>query len=108
LSKDKFESVAEQKFTTQLSNGKEVELKKDGRTIDVSYELREEFFKLSIDNRLHEADAQIRAMRKGLNQIVPANYLGLFSWYSIPQPSTACLALNDELTGYLLRDVCDL
>jgi E3 ubiquitin-protein ligase HERC2 len=83
LTREKFEYMVEQKFTTQLSNGKETELKKEGKAIDVNFDNREEFFKLSIDTRLHEADQQIRAMKKGLNSVVPANMLSLFSWYDL-------------------------
>jgi len=83
MSKDKWAHLVEEKFTTALSNGKIVELKKNGKDIDVTWEQREEFIKLSIETRLNECDLQVRALRKGLNRVVPANMLSLFSWYDL-------------------------
>jgi hypothetical protein len=50
---------------------------------DVTWEQREEFCRLSIETRLHECDLQVRALRKGLNRVVPANMLSLFSAYDL-------------------------
>jgi hypothetical protein len=80
MSKPQFESMMLEKWTTVLSNGKEAEVKAGGRNQNVTFESRNEFIECSIQTRLHEADAQIRAIKKGLNAVVPANMLSLFSW----------------------------
>jgi len=81
--REKFESVLDERFTTQLSNGQEEELKAGGKSMTVTYELREEYVKLCIQTRLHEADKQIAAIRKGLNAVVSPHMLSLFSAYDL-------------------------
>lgn len=76
-------NMVEQKFTTQLSNGQEFELKKGGRDIDVTFANRDEFIALSIVARLRECESQIKAIRKGLHAIVPQHMLGLFSPFDL-------------------------
>jgi len=84
LTKKKFDGLTfTQTFTTQLSNGKEVELKEGGRSISVQFENKDEFVALSIRARLQEADQQIKAIRKGLNAVIPAHMLSLFSAYDL-------------------------
>jgi len=83
LTKERFEQMVDQKFTTQLSNGQEYELKRGGRDLAVSFTNREEFLSLSIMARLRECEPQIKAMRKGLHVIVPQHMLGLFSAYDL-------------------------
>jgi len=84
LSKDKFEYlVATEKFQTQLTDGQVVELKEGGKDLAVTFGNREEYMKLTIQTRLNESDQAIRAMKKGLNAIVPANMLSLFSWFDL-------------------------
>jgi len=81
--KEQFESLMIEKFTTLLSNGKEAEIKPNGKNLNVKFENRDEFVDLSIKTRLHEADQQIAAIRKGVNSLVPSNLLSLFSWYDL-------------------------
>jgi hypothetical protein len=66
-------------WSTQLSNGKEVDLKPHGRTIAVPYADRAEYVRLTIQQRLTESDTQIAAIKKGLHQVVPAHLMSLFS-----------------------------
>jgi len=82
-SKDQFESLGVEKFTTLLSNGKDVAVKPNGHNLPLRYEQRAEYVELSIQTRLHESDVQIRAIRKGLHAIVPENMLALFSWLDL-------------------------
>lgn len=70
-------------FTTQLSNGKEVEVKKGGKTLPVRYEDRNEYIRLSIATRIRESERQVSAIRKGLNSVVRASHLALLSWYDL-------------------------
>jgi len=85
LPKGKLEQLVLQKFTTQLSDNSEVELKKDGKSFTVTYENRKEFQDLSIKMRLDEANKQIKAIRKGLNAVVPLRMLSLFSWHDLEE-----------------------
>jgi len=79
----KFDLLVAENFTTQLSNGESVELKKDGANTAVTFETRHEFVDLSIRARLRESTKQIRAMQKGLNSVVPVRLLTLFSWFDL-------------------------
>jgi len=79
MSQQQFESMMLEKFTTLLSNGKEFELKPNGKSTPVTYANRLQFVELSIQARIHESDLAVRAMRKGLHAVVPANMLSLFS-----------------------------
>jgi len=83
LSKDSFERMSSEKFVTQSSDSKQIELKEGGKSLPVRFEQREEFTRLSIQARLNESDQQIRAIKKGLNQVVPAYMLSLFSWFDL-------------------------
>ncbi len=83
LPKEKFAHLVEEKWQTSLSHGKVVDMKPNGKHMDVTWEQRDEFCKLSIETRLAECDLQCRAMRKGLNRVVPANMLSLFSHYDL-------------------------
>jgi hypothetical protein len=83
LSKDKFDYLITERFVTQLSDGQEFELKEGGKNLPVKFADREEWAKLSIQARLNESDQQIRAIKKGLNAVVPANTLSLFSSYDL-------------------------
>jgi len=60
-----------------------VEVKEGGKNIPVRFENRDEFINLSIRTRLHESDQQIKAITKGLNAVVPAHMLSLFSPYDL-------------------------
>ena len=70
-------------WTTQLSNGHEIELKPNGRTIPVPYADRAEYVRLTIHHRLTESESQVAAMRKGLHQVVPAHLMSLFSYHDL-------------------------
>jgi len=84
LTKKKFDGLTfTQQFTSQLSNGKEVELKTGGRNVTVQFENKDEFIALSIEARLHECDQQIKAMQKGLNTVIAPHMLSLFSSYDL-------------------------
>jgi len=84
LSKEKFELMtANEKWVTQTSDSKQVELKEGGKLLSVKHEQRDEFTRLITLTRLNEADQQIRAIKKGLNAVVPAYMLSLFSWFDL-------------------------
>ncbi len=72
---------------------------------DVTWELREEFCRLSIETRLNECELAVRAMRKGLNAVVPANMLSLFSHYDLELlvcgNPVVCGPLSSSVTSHL-------
>jgi hypothetical protein len=70
-------------WSTQLSNGKEIDLKPHGRTILVPFADRAEYVRLTIHHRLTESESQVAAIRKGLHQVVPAHLLSLFSFHDL-------------------------
>ncbi|ETO26164.1 ubiquitin protein ligase [Reticulomyxa filosa] len=78
-----FNYVVYERFTTQLSDGTEIELKENGKSIDVTKKNLSEFVSLVIKKRLNEASEQLKSIAKGLNQVVPARMLSLFSWYDL-------------------------
>ena len=67
-------------FTTILSNGEEVELKRGGKDIVVTGENLEEYIELAKEKRLSEGTEQYEAIRRGINFIVPSYFLKLLSW----------------------------
>jgi E3 ubiquitin-protein ligase HERC2 len=83
LERAKFEGLVDERFATQLSDGSELELKAGGKNVPVTWETRLEFVELAVQARLRESEKQMRAIRKGLEQVVPLRMLSLFSWYDI-------------------------
>jgi hypothetical protein len=66
-------------FCTTTSDGRQLELKKGGAKLKVSWENRHEFIRLEEQYRLNEFNAQVNAIRKGLATIVPVQLLSLFT-----------------------------
>jgi len=67
-------------FTTTLSDGKKVELKKGGAEEVVTFDKRLEFTRLLVQARLGECAKQIEAMRRGTATIIPIDCLKVLSW----------------------------
>ena len=61
-----FSSIVEQKFTTFLSDGSEVELVPDGEDIELKFEDRQKYCELVEKTRLEESRIQMAAIRNGL------------------------------------------
>lgn len=81
---DLFEERFDSHFYTVLgSNGLEHELVPGGREKPVRFADRKEFGRLAITFRLHEFDAQVAAIKRGLEDVVPINLLQLFSWQQL-------------------------
>jgi len=80
VSEENFGSVITEVFSIQLSDGKELELKKGGKNVPVTFENRHEWADLVEKVRLHESRQQILAIRHGLSTIVPLQLLQLFTW----------------------------
>jgi len=58
-------------------------LKEGGLDTPVAFEDRDEYIRRCVEARLSESELQIRALRKGLHQVVPAHLLSLFSWHDL-------------------------
>jgi len=109
LTSDKFaEMMGTEKFVTQLSDNTEVELKRDGKSTGLTYELRHQYTDLVIKSRLHESARQIDAVRKGLDSVVPIRMLSLFSWFDLetlvcgnPHIDVEALRRHTKFTGVL-------
>jgi len=64
-------------FTTASASGHEVVLTQQHRR--VTHDNRDQYLQLALNYRLHEFDAQIKAVRRGLGQVVPLPLLSLFT-----------------------------
>eukprot|EP00753_Platysulcus_tardus_P001191 PLAT11143.2.p1 GENE.PLAT11143.2~~PLAT11143.2.p1 ORF type:complete len:4641 (+),score=2229.70 PLAT11143.2:24-13946(+) len=83
LSEETFSDVVVEVFTTTTADGRVVELLPGGARREVTWESRDEFCKLLLQRRLHEFDAQIAALRRGLASIVPAPLLVMYSAHTL-------------------------
>jgi len=72
-----------QKFQVPLSDKSLCLLKKDGDKIDVTYDNREEYVRLAEKARLNESKLQLKAVRRGLTDVVPQHLLSLLSWQDL-------------------------
>ncbi|XP_028667080.1 E3 ubiquitin-protein ligase HECTD3 isoform X2 [Erpetoichthys calabaricus] len=70
-------------YTTQLSDGRVVDLKPGGETMVVQYEDRKEFIQLVQKARLEESCEQIAAIQRGLMKVVPQAVLDLLTWQEL-------------------------
>ena len=75
-----FMPFTDYKFTTNLTNGTEVELCENGNNKNLSFENKKEFIELLLKARLDEGNVQIQAIRNGLEQVIPFGLLKLLSW----------------------------
>lgn len=83
-----FEQQIDQTFVTRLTDGTEVELKKDGKKIPVTKENLQEYIQLIVETRFNEASTQIKAIKEGIDFVIPVDKLKLFTWEEIE--SRAC------------------
>ena len=70
-------------FTVTSADGKIVDLIENGENVEVNWENRFEFIRLSDHFKIHEFDLQIDAIRNGISSIVPLRYLQIFNWKEI-------------------------
>lgn len=61
----------------------QVELVPGGKERPLTYEDRKEYVALAQQARLHESDAQMKALIKGVSTLVPTPLLNLFSWQDL-------------------------
>lgn len=67
-------------FTTILSNGDEVELIPGGKAIRVRFSNLKAFITKVVDVRCDECKKQIKAVKRGLNDIFDEKFLKVLSW----------------------------
>lgn len=94
-------------FVTPLSSGKTISLITNGENISVTYENRQEFVKLSLENRLNEFNQSLDEMKNGLYEIIPKISFELFTEEDIeyqicgdPIIDIEELKRNTEYSGY--------
>jgi hypothetical protein len=95
-------------FTTTTGDGAtEVELVPGGATKRVTFSNRAEYSELVIQFRIHEFDAQLAAIRRGLATVIPLHTLQLFTWQQIeeliagkPEIDLEYLKAHTEYRGY--------
>ncbi|EQC27184.1 hypothetical protein SDRG_14987 [Saprolegnia diclina VS20] len=75
-----FADVIDETFTTLSTDNRTVALRPHGDTIAVTFENRCEFADAVEQFRLHEFDAAVACVRRGLGMVVPLRYLRLFTW----------------------------
>ncbi|KAJ9453993.1 putative E3 ubiquitin-protein ligase HERC2 [Diplonema papillatum] len=75
-----FRDAIDECFVTTLSDGQEVELVKNGRDVEVTFQTREAYARLVIEKRLRESEVYLEEMRKGFADVLPESVLDLFTW----------------------------
>ncbi len=72
-----------EKFTISRSDKSVVPLKPGGQDIDVTWANKEEYIRLVEQSRLRESRMQLKAIKQGLSEVVPAALLQLCSWQDL-------------------------
>jgi E3 ubiquitin ligase SMURF1/2 len=71
-------------FSIMMENGKEVDLKEDGRNIDVTDENKEEYLRLVLQHRmLASISEQLQEMLTGIYDVVPKTLLSVFDYQEL-------------------------
>ena len=83
ITRESFNDLIFESFTTRSIDGRVVELKPGGSNIDVTWDNRHEFVALVEQFRLHEFRAQTDAMARGIDSVVPRSVLTLLTWQQL-------------------------
>lgn len=83
LSSQEFNDTVEETFSTILSNQKKIELCPGGEEKQVTKENLSEFIKLLLEARFSEGQAQMNAIREGVDKIIPLSTLKIFTWEEV-------------------------
>jgi len=75
-----FDEMKDYNFTTHLSDGSEVEIKKGGKDMRVVFDNRLEYVQLVEKTRLEENNEQMKVIRQGMFKIIPQSLVKLYSW----------------------------
>ena len=79
ISPESFSQSYDEKFTAKDTNGKEFELKENGKNVPVTYENAKEYSELVEKFRLTENQNAYDMLRKGMSAVIPMDYLNLLS-----------------------------
>lgn len=96
MSEDDFQYAVDEYFVTLLSNGKEVELCPGGKTRKVTKANMEEYINSIVNVRLNEAEKQMRAIREGVNYIMPLSICNMLNWQMIEARATGSKTIDIE------------
>jgi E3 ubiquitin-protein ligase HERC2 len=98
-------------FTTVTADGRTVELKKGGASIAVNATNCGSFMSALVQYKLHEFDAAVAALRRGLYSAVPERAIRLLTWKELdaavggkPEINVDLLERNTEYEGYDAAD----
>jgi hypothetical protein len=96
LSEEDFTYAVDESFVTLLSNGQEVELVPGGATRKVSKANLDEYIKAIVQTRLHESAKQVKAIKEGIDYVIPLNILKLLDWKMVEIRATGSKSLDIE------------
>ena len=112
ITQDNFSDYFDQKFTTILSNGTEIELIPNGRNIELTFNNRIKYCELVEKIRLNESQLQMNAIKKGLETVIPPGALKLLSYNELetlvcgePIIDVELLKENTQYKGCLESDL---
>lgn len=99
-------------FSIMMENGKEVDLKENGRNIDVTDENKEEYLRLVLEYRMLESISdQLQEFLSGLYDVVPKGLLSVFDYQElelmlcgIPTIDTADWKTNTRVRYFVADD----
>ncbi|OQR91627.1 HECT E3 ubiquitin ligase, partial [Thraustotheca clavata] len=83
ITQEMFTDYITETFTTLSTDNRIVNLVPNGDTVQVTFDNRHEFVAAIEQYRLHEFDAAVEAVRRGLGMVVPLKYLRLFTWMEL-------------------------
>ena len=96
LSEEDFKYAVDEYFVTLLSNGKEIELCPGGKARKVTKANMEEYISSIINVRLNESEKQMRAIREGVNIIMPLSICSMLNWQMIEARATGSKTIDVE------------
>ena len=92
------------RFVTTTAAGDEVELMPSGTCVKVTYANRGQYCDLVQEFRLHELDAHVAAIKRGIGHVVPLRTLSLLTWRELEVlvggPATVDIELLKRHTTY--------
>ena len=96
LTEETFEYGVDEYFVTILSNGTQVELCPGGKSKRVTKQNFEEYFNLVVNVRLTESDKQMRAIREGVNFVMPLQICNMLNWQMVEARATGSKTIDVE------------
>lgn len=106
LSDEDFNAGIDEYFVTLLSNGEQVELIPGGRSVKVTKTNLNEYTKAIVEARIHESAKQIRAIKEGIQFVIPMNIVKLLNWKQVEVRATGSKTIEiDKLKSVTVYDV---